>query len=58
MNHISVGALADNYRPETVPHLSNDSKPDLSKLLYSTDGEVSLSVEDEIPTDHHKVILI
>lgn len=33
-------------------------KPDLNKLLYSADGEVSLLVEDEIPTDYHKVILI
>ncbi|APU97881.1 hypothetical protein BV902_17360 [Sphingobacterium sp. B29] len=33
-------------------------KPDINKLLYSSDGEVSLLVEDEIRTDHHKVILV
>jgi hypothetical protein len=33
-------------------------KPDANKLLYSSDGEVSLLVEDEIRTDHHKVILV
>ena len=33
-------------------------KPDRESLLYSTDREVSLLIEDVIQTDHHKVMLI
>lgn len=39
-------------------NLMGFGQPDLNKLLYSSDAGVSLLVEDEIPTDHHKVILI
>ncbi|WP_149912543.1 S8 family peptidase [Sphingobacterium cavernae] len=33
-------------------------KPDRERLLYSNDDEVSLLIEDIIPTDHHKVVLV
>ncbi|WP_223585036.1 S8 family serine peptidase [Sphingobacterium sp. GVS05A] len=35
MNHISVGALADNYRPDTDTHLSNDKQMQNSMLMGS-----------------------
>lgn len=33
-------------------------KPDTDRLFYSNDAEVSLLIEDVIPTDHHKVIVL
>src|SRR5690606_11795928 len=33
-------------------------KPNLERLLYSTKDDVSLLIEDIIPTDYHKVVLI
>lgn len=39
-------------------NLAGYGKPDKERLLYSTDKDVSLLIEDVIPTDHHKVVLV
>ncbi|TYP94638.1 subtilase family protein [Sphingobacterium allocomposti] len=39
-------------------NIAGHGKPDREKLLYSSEGEVSLLIEDVIPTDHHKVVLV
>ncbi|MGJ1333729.1 S8 family peptidase [Sphingobacterium siyangense] len=53
--NITKGILSEE---DIHRNLVGFGKPDVNKLLYSSDAEVSLLVEDEIPTDHHKVILV
>lgn len=36
-------------------NLSGYGRPNVNKLLYSSENEISLIVEDVIPTEHHKV---
>ncbi len=49
----SVLSAGDIHR-----NLVGYGRPNREKLLYSSDKEVSVLIEDVIPTDHHKVVLI